>query len=131
MASAAQLERWTDFAGRPWPVVRSPRRLKFKYPAHAALRRHCFHRDGYACRRCPAKALDVPANYDGRETLFTNTMTRTGWRDMLVLDHVLTLKAGGLSVIGNLQTLCETCNRRKVREDKEAARVYAIKRLAA
>lgn len=39
--------------------------------------------------------------------------------------HVLTLTAGGLShpnnLPNNLQTLCETCNRRKQREDIAAA----------
>lgn len=43
---------------------------------------------------------------------------------MLVLDHVLTLKAGGRSVIENLQTLCETCNKRKQRTDIADARAY-------
>jgi len=112
---------WVDFEGRVWPVVRSLRRLKFKYPLHAALRRHVFHRDAFTCRRCPARAIDIPADYDGRMTLFTDTFTSPGWRDLLVLDHILTLRAGGLSTVENLQTLCETCNRRKIPEDIAAA----------
>lgn len=33
---------------------------------------------------------------------------------------LLTLPTGGLSVVDNLQTLCETCNKRKQREDRAA-----------
>lgn len=44
----------------------------------------------------------------------------SGFRDILVVDHVLTMKAGGLNYIENFQTLCETCNKRKSREDKAA-----------
>lgn len=111
---------WTDYLGRVWPVIQSRRRLKFKYPAHAALRAHVFHRDGYKCVRCEASGIDVPFDYSGADTLFTDTFVSSGFRDVLVVDHVLTLKAGGLNVIENFQTLCETCNKRKSREDKAA-----------
>ena len=30
--------QWTDYKGRAWPVLTTTPRLKFKYPAHAALR---------------------------------------------------------------------------------------------
>jgi 5-methylcytosine-specific restriction endonuclease McrA len=103
--------------------VRSSRRLKFKYPAHAALRVHVFHRDGYACVHCGAKAASVPENYDGKDALATNVFI-CGWPLYLVLDHKLTLPAGGRSVIENLQTLCERCNRRKQPEDKKATAAY-------
>jgi 5-methylcytosine-specific restriction endonuclease McrA len=77
------------------------------------------------CVRCGAKAIEVPTDYDGRFTLWTNTFTKKGgWRDVLILDHILTRKAGGQNRVENLQTLCETCNRRKVAEDKEAARQF-------
>lgn len=111
---------WTDDLGRVWRTVTSPRRLKFSYPSHAALRAFVFRRDGFRCNRCQAKAVDIPATYDGRETLTTDTKVSSGWPDVLVLDHVLTLAAGGRSVIENLQTLCETCNKRKQREDRKA-----------
>lgn len=111
---------WTDYKGRTWPVVSSSRRLKFKYPSHAALREHVFTADGFKCRRCDAKASFVPNGWDGRSTLFTDTKVSSGFPDMLIVDHVLTLKAGGANVVGNFQTLCETCNKRKQREDKAA-----------
>ena len=111
---------WADYLGRAWPVIQSRRRLKFKYPAHAALRAHVFHRDGYKCVRCDASAIDVPFDYSGADTLFTDTFVSSGFRDVLVVDHILTLKAGGLNVIENFQTLCETCNKRKSREDGAA-----------
>lgn len=110
---------WTDYWGQVWPVVQSSRRLKFKYPAHAALRAHVFHRDGYQCVRCRVSAAHIPEGYDGADALPT-TAARGGYPVLLVADHVLTLKAGGRSVVENLQTLCETCNRRKQKEDRAA-----------
>lgn len=113
---------WIDAWGRQWAVVQSPFALKFKIPCHAALRRHIFHCDNYTCRHCGAKAIDIPENYDGRLTLQTDTFVRgSGWNDVLILDHIITRKAGGRNIVENLQTLCETCNRRKIhKEDKEA-----------
>lgn len=112
---------WTDYQGRVWLVVQSARRLKFKYPAHAALRAHVFHRDGYRCIQCGAEAIAVPADYDGSETLATGVVSN-GRRVALVADHILTLAAGGRSVIENMQTLCDICNRRKQSEDRVAIR---------
>jgi 5-methylcytosine-specific restriction endonuclease McrA len=111
---------WVDHKGQVWPIIISKRRLKFSYPAHAALRAFVFHRDGYQCIRCPAKASVIPENYDGTETLFTDTLVNGGHRDVLIVDHILTLKAGGINAVENFQTLCETCNKRKQREDKAA-----------
>lgn len=113
-------DTWTDYAGRVWPVLTSRRRLKFKYPAHAALRAHVFRRDGFCCVRCGAKAVGSTESYDGRQTLRTDTRVSSGYPDMLILDHILTLPAGGRNVVENFQTLCETCNKRKQREDKAA-----------
>lgn len=112
---------WTDYKGRVWPSVQSARRLKFKYPAHAALRAHVFHRDGYRCIRCGAEAIAVPADYDGSETLATGVVSN-GRRVALVADHILTLAAGGESVVENMQTLCDICNRKKQSEDRVAIR---------
>lgn len=119
---------WTDHEGRSWPVIKSARKLKFKYPLHAAVRKYVFHRDGFRCRRCDAFAVGVPQNYDGRRALLTNTKTGAGTHDVLIVDHVLTLAAGGTNHPDNMQALCETCNRRKQREDRAAiaaARVTA------
>lgn len=120
-------EFWTDHKGQIWPVVRSSRRLKFKYPAHAALRAYVFARDGFTCVRCGVQAVDVPADYDGFEALRTNSKLSSGWPDMLVADHILTLRAGGTSTISNMQTLCETCNKRKQKEDRAAFEAYREK----
>lgn len=122
-------ESWVDHQGNVWPILQSRRPLRFKNPAHAALRAFVFHRDGYQCRRCKAKAVGVPEHYSGRYALYTDTRTGSGTQDVLVLDHILTLRAEGLSVPGNLQSLCETCNRRKQREDKAAA-LIAVERRA-
>ena len=121
-----QVETWTDYLGRVWPVVQSRRRLKFKYPAHAALRMHVFHRDGYKCCRCSARAASIPTGWDGRDALATSIPGNYGFPVLLVLDHIRTLRAGGRSAVENLQTLCETCNRKKLREDLEAYRAHLI-----
>lgn len=118
---------WTDAWGQQWSVVQSPDALKFKIPCHAALRRHVFFRDNYTCRHCGAQAIEVPKNYTGRYTLSTNTFVRSHptWNDLLILDHIVTRKAGGRNVVENLQTLCETCNRRKIHgADKDARANY-------
>ena len=111
---------WVDHRGIVRDPVRSGRRLKFKYPLHAAIRAFVFHRDGYKCQRCEAHAVDVPSGYDGHNALWTNTKTGGGFQDVLVVDHVLTLRAGGINHPSNMQALCETCNRRKQKEDKAA-----------
>lgn len=108
---------WTDAWNVEWHQTTSNRRLKFKIPCHAAIRKHVFFVDGYKCQRCDAKAVDIPEHYDGRYTLKTDTKTSTGYWDCLVVDHVLTLKAGGKNEVSNMQTLCETCNKKKMKED--------------
>lgn len=115
---------WIDYKGRVWPVITHTNRLKFKYPAHAALRDHVFNRDGFKCQRCSARAITVPDGWAGECALMTDTRVSSGYPDILILDHMLTLRAGGLSVIANLQTLCETCNKKKTKEDVAAAIAY-------
>lgn len=116
-----QPSTWTDYRGRTWKVTTMRGRLKFKIPCHAALRAHVFHRDGYRCQRCGEPAVGVPADYDGRSALLTDKLDGGGWRVALILDHILTLKAGGRNVVENLQALCEQCNKSKQVEDKAAA----------
>lgn len=108
---------WYDDLGRKWKVTQSKRRLKFKIPCHAAMRRFIFIRDGFKCVRCGAQGMKIPLDYDGKNTLCTNTYTSTGFNDLLILDHIITLNAGGKNIITNFQTLCETCNKRKIKED--------------
>lgn len=125
-------EVWLDFRGCEWPLIRSCRRLKFKCPAHAALRAHVFYRDGFRCVRCDAHAVDVPPDYDGKSALFCNTSVRSKlgrgrYRlspDVLILEHIVTLAAGGRNVVNNLQAMCETCNKKKIPEDRRAAAIY-------
>jgi 5-methylcytosine-specific restriction endonuclease McrA len=110
-----QANSWVDFQGVRWPLITSKRRLRFKNPAHAALRRHVHHRDGFQCVRCGLQAI-AQANYCGRDALRTNRI-KNGFAELLVIDHIVTLKAGGLNRVENLQTLCETCNLQKMPED--------------
>jgi 5-methylcytosine-specific restriction endonuclease McrA len=113
-------DTWTDYMGRTWPVIKSPYPLKFKNRSHAALRVHVFHRDGYVCVGCGARAIDVPEDYDGRFALQTDGFVGR-WRALLVLDHILTRKAGGSHRVENLRAFCEACNIRKIPEDVAAA----------
>ena len=124
--SKSTVGKWVDYRGKVWPLIQSRRRLKFKYPAHAALRAHVFNRDGYRCVRCGASGINLYDDYDGSETIRTNTFVGSGYRDILVADHILTLKAGGRSVVENLQTLCETCNRKKTIEDRAATAAAGV-----
>jgi hypothetical protein len=59
-----------------------------------ALRESIKKRDNYTCRYCSISIIDEP-------------------NLLLEIDHVHPISKGGLSVPGNLQTLCWRCNRRK------------------
>ena len=109
---------WIDRNGAAWAVVESRRALKFNVPCHAALRSEVFSRDRFACRNCGAKAKRIPAIYSGRWRVETDTLTGSGTGDALIVDHILSRAAGGTNYLANLQTLCETCNRRKGRLDR-------------
>lgn len=111
---------WTDHHGKTWPVDSSVGPLKFYLPSHAALRSFVFFRDQYGCRRCSTKAISVPVDYDGKLALDTDKRMASGMYDILVVDHIITRRAGGGHHHTNLQTLCETCNKHKSREDGKA-----------
>jgi 5-methylcytosine-specific restriction endonuclease McrA len=103
----AEATYWTDHGGRAWKVPTRRGRLKFKTPAHAALRAFVFRRDGFACVACGAKGVRVPKNYDGRKTVGVVG----GW--CLVMDHQLSRRNGGAHHPDNLATYCDKCNARK------------------
>jgi 5-methylcytosine-specific restriction endonuclease McrA len=65
-------------------IARSQRR---RQPSRL-LRALVLERDGFRCRRCGAAAPDV----------------------QLAIDHITPFSAGGLTELGNLQTLCRRCN---------------------
>lgn len=69
-------------------VEEKARRASKKKPIPANLRRQCFERDLYRCRRCETH-LNLEA------------------------DHIMPEAIGGPTVLDNLQTLCKTCNCRK------------------
>lgn len=74
------------------PVIDPPRQAKRARPAKAnvkqGLRMSVFERDGFRCRHC-------------------------GSQSALQADHVFPESSGGPTTIGNLQTLCRSCNQRK------------------
>lgn len=78
---------WVDLIGPP-PILK-PLTIKPKPPAlQAKIRKQVFERDHYRC------------------------LERESWRD-LTIDHVIPRSRGGTDDLGNLQTLCRTCNSRK------------------
>lgn len=110
---------WVDHDGVERRVP-SPRRLKFKFPGHAALRAFVMKRDGYQCQWCGAKAVDVPEDYDGRDALKSDRiypakgrMRPFAWPVYLVVDHVLSIRNGGTNHPANMQCLCDSCNAAK------------------
>jgi hypothetical protein len=84
--SAAHLwSTWCEEADCPdFPPNRWPARS----PISKSTRFDVFHRDGFACRYCGARAPDA----------------------VLVVDHVVAVANGGASTIHNLVTACEPCN---------------------
>ena len=60
-------------------------------PIPTALRHEVFLRDGYRCRECGISNLETS----------------------LEVDHIIPVSQGGSDELGNLQTLCCTCNRAK------------------
>lgn len=73
-------------------ILDKMRRTPFRQAVAPRLRAMVLERDGFRCRRCGSTADD-------------------GVR--LVIDHIEPVARGGLTVPGNLQTLCEPCNQGK------------------
>ncbi len=67
-----------------------------------ALRDSVFERDGHVCREC-------------------------GSTSDLQIDHIVPLSRGGSTVEGNLQALCEGCNKRKAGGQKSQERITRLK----
>jgi len=105
---------WVDHNGVEWPLPSPTQRLQCRTRSNAALRAFVHHRDNYTCKRC-GFAAPPPVNYTGRYAL------NHGDRP-LVIDHVLTLAAGGTTHPDNLQTLCDPCNASKGGTDDARAR---------
>lgn len=81
----------------------------------AKMRAAVYARDGYRCMSCQW-APDIPEGYDGRHALGEVEQCRASgvYRvRILELDHVYPESLGGKFELGNLQTLCNSCNSRK------------------
>jgi len=93
---AAELEEWVRVHGSgplatyggPRPRTELERRRAQATVATKKHRAAVFGRDGYQCRICGSTAK-------------------------LVLDHIVPISRGGSDDLGNLQTLCWSCNSRK------------------
>jgi len=83
--------------------------LNFRLLADRALRRAVFIRDDFTCRWCGW----IPPEDKISEFLEDDRFTPLCWysRRHLHVDHVVPRCRGGqLREIGNLQTLCDSCN---------------------
>jgi hypothetical protein len=90
--STCDWPEWERILGRRNPlheieVVRIPIKLK-KAAIPVDLRWEVFERDGFTCKKC-------------------------GTRRRLTIDHIVAESKGGPTTLGNLQTLCHSCNSRK------------------
>ena len=105
---------WTDWAGQRWRTLRCIGRIKYRTLGAHALRRYVHQRDLFACQHCSTKAI-VPTDWDGSSALACDN---GAW--CLVLDHIISRRNGGSHHPDNLQTLCDSCNARKVATDRIA-----------
>jgi hypothetical protein len=107
---------WTDLDGEKQPVIKSRNNLNFSIPLHAKIRRFVFFRDGFKCQICGVAPFILPDDYDGKALLECGNPL--GFKsknngNYLVIDHIISLKNGGVSHPENLQVLCRNCNSRK------------------
>lgn len=103
MLATVAPKTWTDHLGRTWrtPTIRG--RLKCgKTLGYAALRAYVFHRDAYTCQWCGVRSSVEHEGFLGGPA----------W--CLVPDHVISRRNGGAHHPANLQTLCGSCNAKKV-----------------
>ena len=67
-----------------------------------------YERDAFTCQACGWRPEAIPEDYDGAFTLgFWPHRTE---ERALHVDHRVPRRAGGSSDLGNLQTLCGSCN---------------------
>ncbi len=96
-------DAWASDLPRLRPNVRARRRRRVLV----------FQRDGFTCQGC-GKRADAPEDWDGAGSLFVEPDNE------LEVDHRTPRATGGADKLGNLQTLCRVCNRRKSdRDDSE------------
>jgi len=93
-------------------------RIDFRLKSNQELRRKIYQRDNFTCRRCGWRPSIIPQNYDGRYSIYEDSLNNG-----LCLDHIKPLVRGGTHKESNLQTLCLRCNSIKVKEDKAEERL--------
>ena len=75
--------------------------------AHAVLRKRVFIRDSFTCQNCGIQAQEVPEDYSGGLTVYTED------RIEFQVDHIKPRCRGGENSISNLRCLCQPCNSKK------------------
>lgn len=72
------------------------------------LRENIFNRDGMQCQMCLRLGIDTFVDLHG---------PNAG-----VCDHIVALEFGGTDDEGNLQTICQDCNKRKTHAESQRGR---------
>ena len=69
-------------------------------------------RDDFTCQLCGVMPDEMPIDYDGKWAITVSM-------DILIVDHIVSRRSGGDHNPDNLQCLCETCNKKKIKQDNE------------
>jgi len=94
--------------------------LDFRIKKNQKLRKRVFERDQYSCKSCGTKPVNIPDNYDGKNTLTVSRLSKSGFPGYLVVEHIIPKISQGCSHnINNLQTYCDICNSAKVSRDNK------------
>lgn len=99
---------WRDSTGSEWRISMSHRRLRFKYPAHAAVRAYVFQRDGFRCKCCGAATNDDTSNYRGRHAVWVRSPL-VGWLILELAEKNPRLAPPALHHPDNKFARCEHC----------------------
>jgi len=89
---------WTDNTGTIHQVI-APGRINSLSARGITIRAYLLERDGFVCQHCARRHGSVV------------------FEDRLEIDHIIPWRDGGTNHPDNLQMLCPTCNKQKMRRE--------------